>query len=63
MRVTLSPAEKEQVRKLSGKLIPIYASVVLALLAVTLISNLPQSDSKVEVAGSITTVTDGIPAR
>ena len=50
VRVKLSPAEKKEVRKLSGVLIPIYASVALALLAVTVVTRLPRSDNAIAVA-------------
>ena len=43
LRVRLSPAEKQEVRKLSGVVIPIYASIVLILLAVISITNVPRS--------------------
>ena len=50
VRVKLSPAEKKEVRKLSGVLIPIYASVALALLAVTVVTHVPRLDNAIAVA-------------
>lgn len=42
--VRLSPAEKKAVRKLSGFMIPIYASVVLVLLSAIFLTNAPRTD-------------------
>ena len=50
VRVTLSPAETRQVRKLHGILAPIYASVALLLLAVAMLSHGPRSGDAVAVA-------------
>lgn len=55
VRVKLSPAEKKDVRKLSGVLIPIYASIALVLLAVIAITHVPRSDEAVAVAKSSAT--------
>lgn len=50
VRVNLSPAEKKEVRKLSGVLVPIYASFALVLFAVMALTHVPRSDSAIAVA-------------
>ena len=50
VRVRLSPAEKKEVRKLSGVMIPIYASVALVLFAVMVLTHVPRSDEAIAVA-------------
>ena len=52
VRVKLSPAEMKDVRKLSGVLIPVYASIALVLLAAIAITHVPRSDEPVAVANS-----------
>jgi hypothetical protein len=52
VHVRLSQAETEQVRSLKGVLIPIYASVALALLAVVALTAAPRPDMPVAVADS-----------
>jgi hypothetical protein len=52
VHVRLSQAETEQVRSLKGVLIPIYASVALALLAVVAFTAAPQTDAPIAVADS-----------
>jgi hypothetical protein len=42
--VRLSPAERKAVRKLSGVMIPIYASVVLVFLSAIFLINAPRTD-------------------
>ncbi len=55
VRVKLSPAEKKDVRKLSGVLIPIYASIALVLLAAIAITQVPRAGEPVTVAKSSST--------
>jgi hypothetical protein len=50
VRVRLSPEEKKEVRKLSGVMIPIYASVALVLLAVMVVTHVPRSDEAIAIA-------------
>lgn len=55
VRIRLSAEEKKDVRKLSGVLIPIYASVVLVLLAAVAVTQVPRSHEPVAVAASSAT--------
>ena len=50
VRVRLSPAEKKEVRKLSGVMIPVYASIVIVLFAVTLILRTPNAGDAIASA-------------
>jgi hypothetical protein len=50
----LSPDEKKAVRKLSGVMIPIYASIALVLLAVVTITQVPRAGDAITVAKSNT---------
>jgi hypothetical protein len=50
VHVRLSESETRQVRLLKGVLIPIYASVVLALLGVMVFTVAPRPDAPVAVA-------------
>ena len=50
IHVRLSPEEKKEVRKLSGVMIPIYASVAFMLIAVVLLTHLPRSGEAIAVA-------------
>jgi len=61
--VRLSPEEKKEVRKLSGVMIPVYASVALVLFAVVLLSHLPRSGEAIAVAKNNPPVSDTAPAR
>lgn len=51
-RIKLSPAEREEVRKLSGVMIPIYASVALVLCAVVMLAHVPRAEGPIAVAAS-----------
>jgi hypothetical protein len=42
VHVTLSAEDRKDVRKLSGIMIPIYASIVLAVIAVVAVSSAPR---------------------
>ena len=42
VHVTLSAEEKKDVRKLAGIMIPVYASIALAVIAVVAVSNTPR---------------------
>jgi hypothetical protein len=42
VHVTLSAEEKAAARKLSGFLIPVYASIVLAVIAMVAVTGMPQ---------------------
>jgi hypothetical protein len=48
--IRLLPAEQKEVRKLSGVMIPIYASVALVLFAVAIFAQLPRADGEIEIA-------------
>ena len=61
--VRLSPEEKKEVRKLSGVMIPIYASVALVLFAVVMLSHLPSSGEAIAIAKNSPPVTDATPPR
>ena len=61
--VRLSPEEKKEVRKLSGVMIPIYASVTLVLFAVVMLSHLPRSGEAIAIAKNSPPVTDATPPR
>jgi len=61
--VKLSPEEKKEVRKQSGVMIPIYASVALVLFAVMMLTHLPRSGDSIAVAKNSPPVTDVAPAR
>jgi hypothetical protein len=63
VRVRLSPAEKNEVRKLSGVLIPIYASVALVLFAVMALTHIPRSDEAIAVAKNATAASQSAPAQ
>jgi hypothetical protein len=58
VRVKLSPAEKKEVRKLSGVLIPIYASVALVLFAVMALTHVPRSGDAIAIAKNSTPASD-----
>ncbi len=45
--VTLSAEEKKEVKKLSGFLIPVYASIVLAVIAVVALTGAPRPGEQV----------------
>ena len=49
-RIKLTQADQQEVKKLSGIMIPIYASVALVLLAITVAVHLPHSNDAVTVA-------------
>ena len=61
--VRLSPEEKEEVRKLSGVMIPIYASVALVIFAVMVIAHVPRSDEAIAVAKNAETTASVTPAQ
>ena len=42
VHVTLSAEDKKDVRKLSGIMIPVYASIVLAIIAVVAVTSAPR---------------------
>ena len=63
VRVRLSPAEKKEVRKLSGVMIPIDASVALVLIAVVVATHVPRSDPSVAVAKNGAAVSDIAPVQ
>jgi len=49
-RIRLTHAEQEEVKKLSGIMIPIYASVALALIAFAVVAHLPRSGEPMAIA-------------
>ena len=50
IHVRLTPEEKKEVRKLSGVMIPIYASVAFVLFAVVVLTRFPNSGEAVAIA-------------
>ena len=50
VHVTLSAEDKKDVRKLAGIMIPVYASVVLAVIAVLAVSGAPRQAEQVAAA-------------
>ena len=54
-RIRLTPAEQKEVRKLSGVMIPIYASVAFVLFAVMVLAHVPRADAPIAVATSSVT--------
>lgn len=48
--VTLSAEDKQAAKKLSGLMIPVYASVVLAAIAVLALSGVPRQGEQVAAA-------------
>jgi hypothetical protein len=63
VRVRLSPAEKKEVRKLSGVMIPIYASIALVLIAVMVATHVPRSGEAIAVAKNGVAASDVAPAQ
>jgi hypothetical protein len=61
--IRLSSAEREEVKKLSGVMIPIYASVALVLLAVVVAIHVPQSDSTIAIVKNNPPPADFTPSR
>ena len=49
-RIRLTHADREEVKKLSGIMIPIYASVALALIAFVVVAHLPRSGEPMAIA-------------
>jgi hypothetical protein len=47
IHVTLSAEEKQAARKLSGIMIPVYASIVLAIIAVVSLTGAPRQGEQV----------------
>jgi hypothetical protein len=50
VHVTLSAEDKKDVRKLAGIMIPVYASVVLAVIAVLAVTGAPRQAEQVAAA-------------
>lgn len=63
VRVKLSAAEKKEVRKLSGVVIPVYASVALVLFAVAMFAHLPRSNDSIAVAKNGAATSNTAPAQ
>jgi hypothetical protein len=63
IHVRLSPEEKKEVRKLSGVMIPIYASVALVLFAVVILTHPPRSGEAIAVAKNNPPASDVAPTR
>ena len=61
--IRLLPEEKKEVRKLSGVMIPIYASVVFVLFAAVVLTRLPNSGDAVAVAKNNPPAADVAPMR
>jgi hypothetical protein len=51
-RIKLTHADQIEVKKLTGIMIPIYASIAVILLAVTVVLHLPRSGDAIAVAKS-----------
>ena len=63
MHVRLTPEEKKEVRKLSGVMVPIYASIAFVLFAVMVLTRLPNSGEAVAVAKNSPSASDVAPVR
>ncbi len=63
IHVRLSPEEKKEVRKLSGVMIPIYASVAFVLFVAVALMHLPRSDDGIAVAKISPPASDTAPVR
>lgn len=50
VRIRISESERKEVRRLSGLLIPVYASIVLLLIAATSVMHLPSAQDGVAIA-------------
>jgi hypothetical protein len=63
IHVRFTPEEKKEVRKLSGIMIPIYASLAFVLFAVVVLARLPSSGEAVAVAVAKNSSATAEPAR
>ena len=63
VHVRLTLEEKKEVRKLSGVMIPIYASVAFVLFAVVVLTRLPNFGEAVAVAKNSPPASDVVPVR
>ena len=63
IHVRLSPEEKKEVRKLSGVMIPIYASVAFVLFAAVALMHLPRSGDGIAIAKNSPPASDVAPAQ
>ena len=63
IHVRLTPEEKKEVRKLSGVMIPIYASVAVVLFAVVILTRLPNPGEAIAVAKNSPSASDVAPVR
>ncbi len=52
VHVTLSAEDKQDVKKLAGIMIPVYASIVLAMIAVAAVASSPRQSELVASAGA-----------
>jgi hypothetical protein len=52
VHVTLSAEDKLDVKKLAGIMIPVYASIVLAVIAVAAVASSPRQNELVASAGT-----------
>jgi hypothetical protein len=55
VRVTLSAEDKQHVKKLSGMVVPVYASILLALLALLAVTGSPPQSELIASATTVTT--------
>jgi hypothetical protein len=63
IHVRLTPEEKKEVRKLSGVMIPIYASVAFVLFTALVLMRFPNSGEAVAVAKNSPPAADVAPMR
>ncbi len=62
MHVRLTPEEKKEVRKLSGVMISIYASVAVVLFAVVIFARLPNAGEAIAIAKNNLPTSDVAPS-
>ena len=54
VHVTLSADEKKEVRKLAGVMIPVYASILLAMIVVVAVANGSRQDALIAASSAPT---------
>ena len=63
VRITLTPAETKEVRKLWGIMAPIYASVALVIAAAIFFNYVPRANEGIAVANNGVAVSESAPAQ
>ena len=63
VRITLTPAESKEVRKLWGVMVPIYASMALVIAASMFINYVPRASEGIAVAKNGAAIFEPAPAQ